>query len=130
MRGFRFLCAALAASMMPGVVMADDPNDPTMSSAAERARDREIIRQLNLAELKRVRVRDARWAQERRAAREVSTAHQREYEARLRAHQARQRAHQADMADYARNRATYERRMAQWRRDVAACHAGDNSACN
>lgn len=50
-----FAWAALAAVLVPTVAAADDPNDPTMRSAAARARDHAIIRQLNLQELARVR---------------------------------------------------------------------------
>jgi hypothetical protein len=34
------------------------------------------------------------------------------------------------VADYSRSRARYERDMAAWRRAVAACRAGDYSACD
>lgn len=61
------VCAAIFASMMPTVALADDPHDPAMRSAAARARDREIVRQLNLQELARVRERDARYAEGWRA---------------------------------------------------------------
>lgn len=56
-------CAALPAR-------ADDPHDPTMRSAAARARDHAVIRGMNLRELAKVRARDAefaRRAQRRRA---------------------------------------------------------------
>lgn len=54
---------ALAASLVPAVARADDPNDPAMRTAAARERDREQIRQLNRNELAYVRQRDARDAQ-------------------------------------------------------------------
>lgn len=115
MRLHPFVCAAILATLMPAAAWADDPNDPTMRSPAARARDREIIRQLNLKQAAMVRERDARYAEGWRAARE---------------HPARLRDHERAMDDYARSRAKYERDMAQWRRDVAACRAGDYSACD
>lgn len=120
MRVNPFICTAIAAAMMPATALADDPNDPTMRSAAARARDRAIIRQLNLEEGARVRQRDARNAQNLRAARAGASN---EYAA-------RSRDHERAMADHARNRAQYEREMAEWRRAVAACRAGDYSACD
>lgn len=108
----RLVCAALVAALMPVATWADDPNDPAMRSAAARARDREIIRQLNLREGARVRERDARYAQGWRSA------------------QADRGDHERAMTDYARSRAQYEQDMAQWRRAVAACRAGDYSACD
>jgi len=123
MRAFPFICAAIIASMMPSFALADDPHDPTMRSAAARARDRAIIRQLNLRELERVRRRDARNAQHRRAARKGYAARKREYAARL-------HGHELAKANYARSRAKYERDMAEWRRAVRACRAGDYSACD
>jgi predicted acylesterase/phospholipase RssA len=116
MRVAIFLCVAAAAATMPVAVHADDPNDPTMRSAAARARDKAIIRQLNLDELARVRKRDAGYAEGWRAAREGNAA--------------RSQDHQRAMADYARKRDQYERDMAAWRRAVAACRAGDYSACD
>jgi hypothetical protein len=110
-----FICAAIAAAMMPAVALADDPHDPTMRSPAARARDRAMTRQLNLDEMARVRQRDARngW----RAARAGRNyAADDEYAARSR--------------DYVHDRQQYERDMADWRRAVAACRAGDYSACD
>lgn len=106
-----FICAAIVAAMMPAVALADDPHDPTMRTAAARARDREMTRQLNLAEIARVRQRDARYA-----------ASDDEYAA-------RSQDHERAMANYVRSRVQYEREMAGWRRAVAACRAGDYSAC-
>ena len=118
MRVKTLLCAALIAATMPSVARADDPNDPTMRSAAARARDHAMIRQLNLNELARTRARDARYADGWAAYREAGSARyvpDGEYE-------------QAS-AGYARDRAAYEHRMAEWRRAVAACRAGDYDAC-
>lgn len=103
---------AVAAAMMPAPAMADDPNDPTMRSAAARARDRAIIRQLNRQELARVRKRDARYAQ-------VESANR-----------ARSRDHERAMADYARSRARHEQELAEWRHAVAQCRQGNVSACD
>jgi len=101
---------ALAAMLMPAIALADDPNDPAMRDPANRARDRAIIRQLNLNELAHVQKRDAGYAQGWRAYRE-----------------AQQRGSSSD--DYARAQQRYQREMAEWRRAVAACRAGDYSAC-
>jgi hypothetical protein len=120
-----FICAALFAAMMPAAALADDPHDPAMRSAAARAHDREVIRQLNLKEAARVRERDARYAQGWRAARgnRSQAARDEEYAARM-------QDHERAMASYTRSRAQYERKMAEWRQAVAACRAGDYSACD
>lgn len=101
---------ALRAAVMIGVLAlaapahAEDPRDPAMAGSAARARDKAIIRQLNLAEAARVRERDAHYAQQSRASRQAAS-------------------------DYAASRARYERDMAAWRRAVAACRSGDHAAC-
>lgn len=91
---------ALGCVTMPSAAFADDPNDPTMRSAAARAKDRAIIRQLNLDQAAYVKARDARqakgWA---------------EYKA------------------YPAKRAAYERRMAEWRRAVRLCESGHHEYC-
>ena len=99
----RTLAGILVLGMLacPGVAAADDPNDPAMRSKAARARDHEIIRQLNLRELRRVRERDARWARENAERR----------------------------ADHDLAMERYQHEMAAWRRAVAACRAGDHRAC-
>ena len=117
MRVALVLGAALAAAMLPVAAQADDPRDPSMRSAAARARDKAIIRQLNREELARVRRRDARYAEGWRAWRENG------------GNAARSREHRRAMANHAQRRAQYERDMAAWRRAVAACRAGDYSAC-
>jgi hypothetical protein len=122
MRVNPFVCAAFFVVLMPGMALADDPNDPAMRSATARARDRETIRQLNQQELAMVRERDARDAEGWRAARDKDS-HGADYAA-------RSQDHDRAMAAYARERARYERDMADWRRAVAACRAGDYSACN
>ncbi|MFM6829006.1 MAG: hypothetical protein ACKOVA_01515, partial [Novosphingobium sp.] len=55
------LRAVLAVSIIAiaAPAMADDPLDPAMRSSAARARDKEVIRRLNLAEAARVQERDA-----------------------------------------------------------------------
>lgn len=125
MGGYLLVCAAIAAVMVPAAALADDPNDPTMRSAAARARDREIIRQLNLQELAKVRERDARYAQGWRAWRGEGS--NRGTDA---TYNPGSRDHERDLDRYARDRAQYDRQMAGWRRAVAACRAGDYSACD
>jgi len=61
---------ALGIALLSSAALADDPHDPAMRSAAARARDKEIIRQLNLAEARKVQQRDARLAKQWRAWRE------------------------------------------------------------
>jgi hypothetical protein len=121
MRAISFAVTAIVAALLPAAALADDPNDPAMRNAAARARDRETIRQLNLQELARVRQRDAGYAQGWREAR--ARGNDDDYSA-------RSRSHERDMANHARDRQQYEREMAQWRRAVAACRAGDYSACD
>ena len=106
---------ALGTAVLPAAAMADDPNDPTMRTAAARARDRAIIRRLNQEQLAHVRQRDAQYAHGWRAYR-ARGANSEDYA----------RANQR----YARDRSRYERQMAAWRRAVAACRAGDHSACD
>lgn len=113
---------ALAAALLPTAAFADDPRDPTMRSAAARARDSAEIRRLNRAELERVRIRDARNAQIWRSMQDSGDT-KAEYSA-------RSRSHQSAMNGYARDRARYEQEMADWRRAVAACRAGDYAACD
>lgn len=98
---YPLLCAGLIA-LLPSAALADDPNDPSMRSAAARARDKEMTRQLNLAQGAMVRERDARYAQGWQA---------------------------QGGGSYTQARAQYERDMEGWRRAVAACRAGDYSAC-
>lgn len=91
---------ALGLTVVPSVALADDPNDPAMRSAAARARDKAIIRQLNLDQAAYVKARDARqakgWA-----------------------------AHKA----YPAKRAAYERELAEWRRAVRLCESGRHEYC-
>lgn len=70
---FPLLLGALALGLaaLAGAAMADDPHDPAMRSAAARARDHEQIRQMNLAQLRYVRQRDAQYAKGWRAYRKA-----------------------------------------------------------
>jgi hypothetical protein len=104
---------ALACSLAALPAMADDPNDPAMRSPAARARDKAIIRQLNLNQLAYVQKRDAGYAQQWRAWREYQD----------------RRGPGAD-ADHASALARHEREMAEWRRAVAACRAGKWEYCD
>ncbi|GAC1405578.1 MAG: hypothetical protein NVSMB69_04620 [Novosphingobium sp.] len=114
--------ALLSGALVPSVARADDPNDPTMRSAAARARDHAMIRQLNLNELARTRARDARYAGGWEAYREAGGSN--------RGARYVPEAEYAQASEgYARDRDQYERRMAEWRRAVAACRAGDYDAC-
>lgn len=109
MRERLIVCAlALGCAVLPSTAMADDPNDPAMRTAEARARDRAIIRRLNQEQLAHVRERDGRSAEGWRA----------------------YRSRGSDADDYVQRRAEYERNMAAWRRAVAACRAGDYSACD
>lgn len=100
------LCAlAVSTALLPAAALADDPHDPTMRSAAARARDRAIIKRMNLDQLAYVRRRDARRMQ------------------------AFHEAQGARDTRYADARAEHGREMAAWRRAVAACHAGRWEYC-
>lgn len=105
---------ALGCLLLPVAAQADDPNDPLMKDPRARARDRAIIRQLNLNELAHVRQRDAAYAEGWKAYRELP---------------ARQAEHARDVARYEAQRDRYERDMAAWRRAVAACRAGRFEYC-
>jgi hypothetical protein len=96
------LAALVGGAALPGLAHADDPNDPSMRSAAARARDHEATRRLNLDQAAMVRERDARYAQGWRS---------------------------AGNGDYAAANAQYQRDLEQWRRAVSACRAGDYGAC-
>jgi hypothetical protein len=96
---------ALGAALLPTAAFADDPHDPTMQSAAARARDRAIIKQMNQQQLAYVRERDAK---RRQAYREAQSARD----------------------TYADARAEYAHKMRAWRRAVAACNAGRWDYCD
>ncbi|WP_310533275.1 hypothetical protein [Novosphingobium sp.] len=97
---------------------ADDPNDPSMRNPANRARDKAIIRDLNLGQLAYVEKRDAEYAEGWKAWREYKRRGQ---NGRLGADGAE---------DYASARARYQRDMAAWRRAVSLCEAGRYEYCD
>lgn len=97
------LCAgalALGCAMVSSIAYADDPNDPSMRSAAARARDKAIIRKLNRDQAAYVQARDARMARG----------------------WARYKAYPVE-------KAAYERRMAEWRHAVRMCESGRYEYC-
>ena len=96
----------LGAVLLPTAALADDPRDPSMRSAAARARDRAIIKRMNQDQLAHVRARDARRMASFRAAQSRRDT------------------------NYAEARADYDRKMAAWRRTVAACNAGQWEYCH
>lgn len=91
---------ALGCATVSSIALADDPNDPSMRGAAARARDKAIIRQLNLDQAAYVKQRDARQASGWKA-----------------------------YKDYPAQKAAYERRMAEWRRAVRMCESGHYEYC-
>ena len=112
------VASAVALSVIavsaPG--LADDPKDPLLSkSAAARAKDKAIIRQLNINEMNRVRAQDAQYAKGWQEYRELP---------------ARQAEYRAALAEHARERAAYEKKMAAWREAVRRCRAGEYSYCD
>lgn len=114
-------CAALALSALTfaTAASADDPNDPSMRSAAARAHDKAIIRDLNLRELDRVRARDARYQEgweAYRQSRSASDPARDDYE--------------RDMARYRAERERHDREMAAWRDAVRRCEAGEWRYCD
>lgn len=100
------------------LVACGTPEAATAKSAEWLRRDREIIRQMNLRELRKVRERDARYA-----------AHNRRVGVEQAAYARRRAAYERDMIAYEQNRQSYNIRLAAWRRDVADCRAGVRSAC-
>ena len=115
MRERLFACAlTLASAAYSPTAMADDPNDPAMQTSAARARDQAIIKRHNEEQLAYVSQRDAQYAAGWRAYRSRG-ADQEDYE----------RANQR----YAQARSNYGDQMMAWRRGVAACNAGEYSAC-
>jgi len=123
MRVHRFICAGLVAALLPAAALADDPHDRSMRDPAARAADRAEVRRLNLNESAMVRERDARYAAESRGSRRSVALADDDYADSV-------QDHRQAMRSYARDRARYEGRMAEWRRAVAACQAGDYSACD
>ena len=115
MRGIAVLGALLLSGIGAGLAM---PQAASAKSEEWLRRDREIIRQMNLRELAKVRRRDAQYA-----ARAQASRSDRDDYARRRA------AYQEDMADYYRQQRQYRVRHAAWREAVSACNAGVRSAC-
>ncbi|MCB2052068.1 MAG: hypothetical protein KDE63_11640 [Novosphingobium sp.] len=113
---FSVLVFTLAA--MPVTAMADDPNDPEMQTRAAREADRAKIRQMNKDMLAQVTARDAEYARANRESQRKTTEYQR-----------RLSAYHNEQSRYASDRKRYEQTMADWRRNVAACNAGNYSAC-
>jgi hypothetical protein len=98
----------------------------------ELARDRQIIRDLNLRELAYVRQRDAAEAHRQQASREAKENYENSYDDYVRQrtdYLRRRNAYEGSMNRYAGERRSYEVRLAAWRRAVAACKAGVTSAC-
>jgi len=114
-------CGAVVAAMAPAAALADNPHDPAMRNADARARDAAATRELNRKENARVVERGVTWRMVRVADRDEAADG--DYAAAV-------RDHERDMAAYRRDRARYERDMAEWRRAVAACNAGDYTACD
>jgi hypothetical protein len=102
-----FTCIlAVGGGLLPAAALADDPRDPSMRSAAARARDSAETKRLNQGQLAHVRQRDAKTMQAYRDAKSSG-----------------------DSA-YADARADYERKMTAWRHAVAACNAGNRDYCS
>ena len=99
-------CVLALGAALPTAALADDPRDPTMRSAAARARDRAIIKRMNQQQLAYVRERDSRQMQSYRNAQRDNDA------------------------SYSGARAEYARKMRAWRRAVAACNAGNWDYCD
>lgn len=121
MRAYPLFCAAIVATMIPSMALADDPRDPTMRNAEARARDSARTRELNRQENARVLKRGVSWRVVRPSGREEAGDDD---------YAVASRDHERDMAAYGRSRTRYEREMAAWRRAVAACDAGDYAACD
>ena len=123
MRG-RLAGAVIVAVLCAAPAFADDPKDPAMRTRAAREADRAAIRKLNRDQLAAVRKRDAGYAEgwaAWRAARDPEAANA--------DYAARRAQHRRALDAYGRAQDDYARRMADWRRAVAACRAGDWSAC-
>ena len=121
------IIGALAFSViaLPSVALADDPRDPEMQNEQAVALDRAKVRQLNLDMLAQVSARDAGYAAAWKQYEEAK-AHEAQH---AEAYRIRMAAYKQEQSRYAADRESYEQAMADWRRDVAACRAGDRSAC-
>lgn len=123
------LAGMLTALAIPQVAYAT-PEVPM--TPEELARDREIIRNLNLRQLAYVRQRDAGQAAQQQAGRDAREEYEAAYDdyVQQRADYLRRRnAYEGSMDAYALQRRTYEADHAAWRRSVEACEAGDSSSC-
>ncbi len=102
------------------------------STPEELARDREIIRNLNLRQLAYVRQRDAAQAHRQEANRDARAEYEAAYDdyVQQRADYLRRRnAYEGSMDSYAQQRRTYEEDHAAWRRTVEACEAREGASC-
>ena len=118
--GIWLVAAAATTTMLPQGALADNPRDPTMTPEAI-ARDREIIRKMNLDQLAYVRDRDAGYAAGWRNHAGAQTAAPRQE---ADAYGTRNRAYEQDLARYREARQRYEREMAQWEQDRESCAPG------
>lgn len=116
-----FAALAIGIALVPVSAQADDPNDPAMRDPRARARDAEMIRQMNRDMLAQVRERDAQYAQ--------GWSEYRDYPARNAEYQAAMAAHARSKNAYERDRSQYEQDMADWRRAVEMCRAGHYEYC-
>ena len=123
------IAGMLTALAIPAGAWASDEASLTPE---EQARDREIIRNLNLRQLAYVRQRDAAQAQQQEAGGEARAAYETAYDdyVQQRADYLRRRnAYEGSMDRFAEERRSYEERLSGWRRAVAACEAGQTEAC-
>ena len=104
--GFFVYALAMGVTLLPAAALADDPRDPTMKTAAARARDSAETKRLNQGQLAYVQQRDAKI---------------------LRNYREAQGEHNGAYADA---QAEYSRKMAAWRRAVSACNAGQWEYCD
>lgn len=127
------LCAlAIGAAALSTAAWADDPNDPAMKSKEAIAADRETIRQMNTDMLAQVKARDAAYAKgwrDYKRAKSDKHPSSEDYEQKLAAYHENLDAYNKQQARYAADRQSYEQAMVDWRRKVAACNAGNRSAC-
>lgn len=106
--------------MLPQGALADNPRDPTMTPEAI-ARDREIIRKMNLDQLAYVRDRDARYAS---SWRNYAGARPGSQPAEAGDYAARSQAYAREMERYRQDRERYDQAMAQWEQERSDCPPG------
>lgn len=126
--------AMMAAAVAPQAAMADDPRDPTMRSAAARARDKAEIQRLNRDQLAYVRQRDGAYARDWAAYRDAQGqgrgAARSDYEETAYDEGADGAAYGARRdGAYAQSRRQYEQDLAEWRHAVSQCRAGNYAYC-